>query len=156
MHWSFNTNSIKISTLPVQLPRLPAEFNRYKMTQISDFHLGTWLDPQDLFEIVDMVNSLESDLIAITGDFVSSEPEKYAPSLIQALSKLVAKDAKTIGHARIQRAGRTQIGWRRLVTPDGVRCAGHVRVFKFDKGLVKQAEPARIGQQLPGCGGTGD
>ena len=93
MHWSFNTNSIKISTLPVRLPRLPVEFNRYKMTQISDFHLGTWLDPKDLFEIVDMVNSLESDLIAITGDFVSSEPERYAPSLIQALSKLVAKDA---------------------------------------------------------------
>lgn len=93
MLWRFNTRSIKISTLPVRLRRLPAEFAGYVVTQISDFHLGTWLDSRDLFEIVDMVNSLKPDLVAITGDFVSSKPERYAPSLIQALSKLEAKDA---------------------------------------------------------------
>jgi predicted MPP superfamily phosphohydrolase len=92
MQWSFNTRSIKISTLPIPLSRLPAEFDNYRITQISDFHLGTWLDAQALFEIVDLVNTLESDLIAITGDFVSLDPERYASSLIQALSKLEAKD----------------------------------------------------------------
>lgn len=92
MGWSFDPHLIEISRHSISLPRLPVEFDHFQITQISDFHLGTWLDSQALFEIVGMVNALESDLVAITGDFVSSDPGRYSPSLTQALSKLRAKD----------------------------------------------------------------
>jgi predicted MPP superfamily phosphohydrolase len=92
MGWKFNPNKIIISNLSIPLPRLPAEFDGYRIAQLSDFHLGTWLVGQDIIEIVDIVNQLEPDLIAITGDFVNSYPERYAPILIQALSKLKAAD----------------------------------------------------------------
>ncbi len=92
MGWKFNPNKINISNLSIPLPRLPVEFDSYRIAQLSDFHLGTWLEGQDIIKIVDIVNKLEPDLIAITGDFVNSDPERYAPILIQALSKLRAAD----------------------------------------------------------------
>jgi hypothetical protein len=92
MGWKFNPNNITISNLSIPLPRLPVEFDGYRIAQLSDFHLGTWLDGRDIIKIVDIVNKLEPDLIAITGDFVNSDPERYAPILIQALSKLRAAD----------------------------------------------------------------
>ena len=91
--WKFNPNKIRISDIPIKLPKLPLEFEDYRIAQISDFHLGSWLDEQALVQIVDIVNQLEPDLIAVTGDFVNSNPERYAPVLIQTLSNLIAKDA---------------------------------------------------------------
>ena len=92
MEWKFNPSKINISNISILLPRLPVEFNGYRIAQLSDFHLGTWLNGQDIIEIADIVNQLEPDLIAITGDFVNSDPERYAPILIQALSMLKAAD----------------------------------------------------------------
>ncbi|MES0360744.1 MAG: metallophosphoesterase [Anaerolineales bacterium] len=91
--WKFNPNKITISDLPIELTNLPLEFNDYRIVQISDFHLGSWLDEQDLGQIIDIVNQLKPDLIAITGDFVNSNPGRYSPVLLQTLSKLFAKDA---------------------------------------------------------------
>lgn len=88
----FNPNRIFITNISIHLPRLPAEFNGYRIVQLSDFHLGTWLEGQDVAQIVNIVNQLEPDVIAITGDFVNSDPERYAPDLIQSLSKLEAGD----------------------------------------------------------------
>ena len=91
--WKFNPNMITISDIPIELPKLPLEFDDYRIVQISDFHLGSWLDEQALFQIIDIVNQLEPDLIAVTGDFVNSNPERYAHVLIQTLSNLIAIDA---------------------------------------------------------------
>jgi len=90
--WTFNPSKINLSKLSIPLSRLPVEFDGYRIAQLSDFHLGTWLEGQDIIHIVEIVNQLEPDLVAITGDFVNSDPERYAPILIQALSKLKAKD----------------------------------------------------------------
>ena len=90
--WSFDTSLIELPTISIPIPGLPAEFDGYRLTQLSDFHLGTWLDSQSLLEIVELVNSLDSDMIAITGDFVSSRVEQHAPELIRALSSLSARD----------------------------------------------------------------
>jgi len=90
--WSFDPSLIELSRISIPIPGLPAEFDGYRLTQLSDFHLGTWLDSQALLEIIELVNSLDSDLIAITGDFVSSRIEQHAPKLIRALSGLIARD----------------------------------------------------------------
>ena len=88
----FNPSKIKISNISIPLPRLPVDFDGYRMVQLSDFHLGTWLDGLDMKEIVEIVNQLEPDLIAITGDFVNTDPERYTAILIQALSMFRAAD----------------------------------------------------------------
>ena len=40
------------------------------MAQITDVHLGPWIKPRHLREIVDHVNLLEPDVVALTGDYV--------------------------------------------------------------------------------------
>ncbi|MGW8143793.1 MAG: metallophosphoesterase [Anaerolineales bacterium] len=90
--WSFDTKLIELSTIPLPIPGLPVEFEGYRLTQLSDFHLGTWLDSQAMVNIVELVNSLNSDLIAITGDFVSSKVDQHAPVLKEALKRLIARD----------------------------------------------------------------
>ncbi len=92
--WRFDPDKITVTHLSIHLPRLPGEFDGYSIVQLSDFHLGTWLDGQDLVHIVNIVNQLEPDVIAITGDFVNSDPERFEQILIQALSKFEAEDCK--------------------------------------------------------------
>lgn len=94
MGWKFNPNEITITNIPIKLSRLSPEFENFRIVQISDFHLGTWFDKSALLHVVSVVNQLEPDLIAITGDFISYDPSGYAHFLIEALSQLIAKKAK--------------------------------------------------------------
>jgi len=72
-------------------PNLPKEFNGFKIAQISDFHLGSFLSNKDkVEEVVELVNAQNPDLILFTGDLVNnlaSEIETFIP----VLSKLRAK-----------------------------------------------------------------
>jgi predicted MPP superfamily phosphohydrolase len=78
--------------IPIVFPGLPPEFDGYRIAQISDFHLGTWLTPKYLLDAVDQVNRLQPDLIAITGDFVTYAPERFTDDLSAAISRLSARD----------------------------------------------------------------
>lgn len=90
--WNFDFSKVNVEYIKIEIPRLPTEFDQYKIIQLSDFHLGTLLNESHLNQIVDQTNSLKPDLVAITGDLVSSKPELYAPILINALSRLSTVD----------------------------------------------------------------
>lgn len=92
MDFKFDLSKLNISDISLSLPRLPTEFNKYRIVQISDFHLGTWLNVAGLFQIIERVNQLKPDLVALTGDFVSYNPRGFRKVLIQALSQLNPKD----------------------------------------------------------------
>jgi uncharacterized protein len=83
-----------VDTNHVSIPisGLPNEFNGYRLVQISDFHLGTWLTREYLLDAVKQVNQLKPDLIAITGDFVTIQPEKHLDDLSAGVSRLSARD----------------------------------------------------------------
>jgi predicted MPP superfamily phosphohydrolase len=82
----------EVSYLDLTLPNLPPEFEGYRLVQISDFHIGTFIDRERLAEIVARVNAEEPDLVAITGDFVTYHPEQYADDLIGPLRRLRSRD----------------------------------------------------------------
>lgn len=71
---------------------LPREFDGYRLVQISDFHLGTWLTRDYLLDAVRQVNLQKPDLIAITGDFVTYQPEQFMDDLNAGVSRLSARD----------------------------------------------------------------
>ncbi len=83
---------VEVTDLPLELPRLEKEFDGYQIAQISDIHMYGWMNAERLEEIVRTVNQQEPDLIVITGDFVTHEPEKYREELVSALKKLQAPD----------------------------------------------------------------
>ncbi len=70
--------------------RLPPIFKGFSIVQISDIHIGAMSMRAELAEIVAMVNSLQPDLIAITGDLVDGDAAELASELAP-LSKLKAQ-----------------------------------------------------------------
>lgn len=74
------------------LDRLPEEYNGYRIVQISDLHIGTWLTIDTLQETVGIINQSQPDLIVITGDFVSYYPKEYIDDISEELSNLHAPD----------------------------------------------------------------
>jgi uncharacterized protein len=83
---------VDVNPFTITLPRLESEFHGYRIVQLSDFHIGTWLNRARLEEAIDLVNCQSPDLVAITGDFVMLEPELYANDLKTLLSTLRPKD----------------------------------------------------------------
>lgn len=83
---------LEVRRVRLSLPRLDARFHGYRLAQISDLHLGDWLDRTQLEEVVALVNKQQPDLIAITGDFVTHHAESFATDLVAALNKLSARD----------------------------------------------------------------
>jgi predicted MPP superfamily phosphohydrolase len=59
-----------VNKIQITLRGLPKVFNGFKIVQISDLHIGQLMTRSKLKEIVQQVNSLKPDLIAITGDLV--------------------------------------------------------------------------------------
>ena len=83
---------IDVSQVSLTLPRLAAEFRGYRVAQISDIHMGDWMNAERLGDIVRAVNAQSPDLIAITGDFVTQDAGSHARDLITGLSQLRARD----------------------------------------------------------------
>ena len=60
----------RIVEVDVPLPNLPAALHGFSIAQISDVHVGPTIKRGYVDAIVDAVNELEADLIAVTGDLV--------------------------------------------------------------------------------------
>lgn len=69
----------------MSLPRLTKAFDGYRLVQITDIHSDyTFMTAERLASIVQTVNTLQADLIVITGDFVT----RYLPGLEGTLAEL--------------------------------------------------------------------
>lgn len=69
---------------------LPPAFNRLRIVQISDLHLGNWICRPKLDELVSRVNRLNPDLIFVTGDlatFTSTDVRQFKEELGQLKAK---------------------------------------------------------------------
>jgi len=83
---------VKVTNLELVLPKLPSAFHGYRIAQISDIHMGTWMTRERLADAITRVNLHYPDLVVITGDFVHLNPELYLDDLILPLQQLHAKD----------------------------------------------------------------
>jgi predicted MPP superfamily phosphohydrolase len=59
-----------VVTVDVPIAGLPVALHGFTMAQISDIHIGPTIKRAYLQDIVDAVNRLEPDLVAVTGDLV--------------------------------------------------------------------------------------
>ena len=66
----------RVVTVPIPLADLPAALHGFTIVQISDIHVGPTIRERYVESIVEAVNHLKPDLVAITGDLVDgSVPE---------------------------------------------------------------------------------
>lgn len=66
----------RVVTVEVPLAGLPAELAGFTLVQLSDIHVGPTIKRDYVQAIVDRVNQLDADLIAITGDVVDGSVEQ--------------------------------------------------------------------------------
>jgi len=60
----------RVQRVTVPLSRLPPQLDGFRIAQITDIHVGPTIKAPYLQAIVDRVNALEADVVAITGDLV--------------------------------------------------------------------------------------
>jgi predicted MPP superfamily phosphohydrolase len=58
---------------------LSSSLSQLTIAQLTDIHVGPFMPAEELAEYVEAVNRLQPDLIALTGDFVTSSPDEVAP-----------------------------------------------------------------------------
>jgi predicted MPP superfamily phosphohydrolase len=80
----------KIFAVDVPIANLPQELDGFKIAQISDLHVGPTIGRSYTEQVVQMVNELSPDLIALTGDFVDGTVS-HLRRAIEPISQLKAK-----------------------------------------------------------------
>ncbi|HEV2442926.1 MAG TPA: metallophosphoesterase [Steroidobacteraceae bacterium] len=80
----------RVVDVEVPLPGLPPALQGFTIAQISDVHIGPTIKRAFLRGIVEIVNSLDVDLVAVTGDLVDGSVEQLATH-VEPLSRLQSR-----------------------------------------------------------------
>jgi len=81
---------VEIVRLEIALPGLAPAFDGYRIVQVSDIHLGNYMDADALAPHVETVHSLVPDLVVLTGDI--TDGVHHAPVTFPVLGRLRARD----------------------------------------------------------------
>ena len=85
------TEPIKVEKVAIAINNLPPRLAGTKIVQLSDLHYdGMRLSPSTLSQAISLSNNVNPDLVVITGDFVTDNPEPIT-ELASYLSHLQSK-----------------------------------------------------------------
>lgn len=88
----FRPQDFGLFTYEVSIRGLGRRWDGFRIAHLTDIHLGQWLSPARLEGVVDWTNSLQPDLIALTGDYLSYDLEGSAADLERSLGRLRATE----------------------------------------------------------------
>jgi predicted MPP superfamily phosphohydrolase len=126
------TGPAEVNEVPVRLERLPPVLSGLTIAQITDVHVGPTIGERHVRRLVDQVNALRADVVAVTGDLVDgSVPELRGA--VEHLGRLRARHGVyfvTGNHEYYSGAGPWLAELERL----GVRVLRNERVALGDPG----------------------
>ncbi len=70
-----------VRRVEIPLKGLPARFEGFRIAQVSDLHVGPTIGRTRTREVVDCVNALQADLVALTGDFADGTVRDLSPEI---------------------------------------------------------------------------
>ena len=73
----------------IRLARLPRAFEGFRIAQLSDIHIGPYMDEEQIRKYVRIANELKPDLVVLTGDFITWD-RNTEEAVVGALSGLKA------------------------------------------------------------------
>lgn len=79
-------HEFEVETVQVKLDRLPGAFSGFRVAQISDIHMGGWMNLERLQRVADLVMAEKPDVLVITGDFLKGR--SFTESAKQAVKDL--------------------------------------------------------------------
>lgn len=80
---------VLFSMYQMEIGDLNPALNGLRVVQLTDIHHGPWLPIEFVYAIVERVNALKPDIVALTGDYVVNSP-RYIRPVVDALSGLEA------------------------------------------------------------------
>lgn len=84
-------NALQSTEHVVSIAKLPAAFDGLRVAQLTDIHFDdSYMDEPRLHDIVEKTLDLRPDVVALTGDFVTSVANRHADALVRGLSRLGA------------------------------------------------------------------
>jgi len=86
-------NDLAITHRRVTLPRMPEAFNGLRLIQLSDLHFYEYTEPAYYERVLETVNNLNADIMAVTGDIIH-HGDRHIEAAGRFLSRLHAKEAK--------------------------------------------------------------
>jgi uncharacterized protein len=90
MGWVFS-GPLNVEKVTVAIADLPASLQGTKLVQLSDFHYdGLRLSENMLEQAIEASNQAEPDLVVLTGDYVTDDPDRINP-LVQRLKHLQSR-----------------------------------------------------------------
>ena len=90
----FRKENIDVVEVDIELNNLGWDFHNYRILNLTDIHLGQWITPEYLDELIDYVNTLNYDVATLTGDYVSYIIDGYEDTLKDSFKKLKSNDGK--------------------------------------------------------------
>src|SRR6266498_243029 len=87
----------KVENIRLQLNRLPKALSGLRVAQISDIHMGGWMDRERFQEVADIVTAQKPDIVLITGDFlIGHDYNKHSTGALDDLVAVLSPLAKSI------------------------------------------------------------
>ncbi|GMU02836.1 metallophosphoesterase [Corallococcus caeni] len=80
----------EVTELVVRIPRLPRALDGFSIVQLTDLHVGPFIQRRFMDELVRRANALKPDLVAITGDLVDGTVPRLG-GFVAALGNLQAR-----------------------------------------------------------------
>ncbi|MBK9927130.1 MAG: metallophosphoesterase [Anaerolineales bacterium] len=88
---------IQIENVTLKLPRLTSRFFGTRIAQISDIHIGGWMNAERLQHAIDQIITEKPDLLLLTGDFLIGHTfDRNSEEHLQSLIAILAPLAKSI------------------------------------------------------------
>lgn len=137
------SRALVVRDVVAELPDLPAEFDGFRIAQLTDLHLGPHL-PRSRFErIADEMENLKPDMIVVTGDIVDDRVED-----LEVYSAILGRMKAPSGVFLIAGNHDVYAGWP----------AVERRLRRGDLGtlLVNESREIRRGESAIAVVGTGD
>lgn len=90
----FDSSKIEVVEIDITIDNLGWNFNNLRILNLTDIHLGQWINPEYLDKLIDYVNTLNVDLVTLTGDYFSYVTKGYEQSLQNSFKKIESKYGK--------------------------------------------------------------
>ncbi len=84
------TGPAEVNEVPIRIERLPPALSGLTIAQITDLHVGPTIGERHVRRIVDQVNALRADVVAVTGDLVDGTVRELGAAIAH-LARLEAR-----------------------------------------------------------------
>jgi predicted MPP superfamily phosphohydrolase len=86
---------LNVEHVQLELARLPRSFSGFRVAQISDIHMGGWMNRRRFQYVADQIAAQKPDVLLITGDFIfghhfTRAARQWLEDLTEGLSPLAA------------------------------------------------------------------